>query len=160
MNSSAVVSPIFFRQSVFIRVKTRCIANMAESRYIKRDKASLQFDMYRSETPVLKLANTMTTAGNDDVLFIYNNVHGLKLPNTTTTAGNDDVLFIYNNVHGFRLWVIYPTHTSGVSSSPTLQGSFGSFWPDRDQGTVRPASKRVYGKISRGCEVILLRIHS
>ena len=72
---------------------------MAESRYIKRDKASLQFDMYRSETPVLKLANT------------------------TTTAGNDDVLFIYNNVHGFRLWVIYPTHTSGVSSSPTLQGS-------------------------------------
>ena len=88
---------------------------MAESRYIKRDKASLQFDMYRSETPVLKLANTMTTAGNDDVLFIYNNVHGLKLPNTTTTAGNDDVLFIYNNVHGFRLWVIYPTHTSGVS---------------------------------------------
>ena len=108
---------------------------MAESRYIKRDKASLQFDMYRSETPVLKLANTMTTAGNDDVLFIYNNVHGLKLPNTTTTAGNDDVLFIYNNVHGlklpnttttagnddvlfiynnvhgFRLWAIYPTHT-------------------------------------------------
>ena len=136
LNSSAVVSPIFFRQSVFIRVKTRCIANMAESRYIKRDKASLQFDMYRSETPVLKLANTMTTAGNDDVLFIY------------------------NNVHGFRLWVIYPTYTSGVSSSPTLQGSFGSFWPDRDQGTVRPASKRVYGKISRGCEVILLRIHS
>ena len=81
---------------------------MAESRHIKRDKASLQFDMYRSETPVLKLANTMTTAGNDDVLFIYNNVHGLKLPNTTTTADN-----------GFRLLVIYPTHTSGVSSSPT-----------------------------------------
>ena len=147
---------------------------MAESRHIKRDKASLQFDMYRSETPVLKLPNTMTTAGNDDVLFIYNNVHGLKLPNTTTTAGNDDVLFIYNNVHGFRLCVIYPTHASGVSSSPTLRGSFGSFWPDRDQGTLRSASKGVYGKISRGCglitsvycvylspsTVILLRIHS
>ena len=109
---------------------------MVESRHIERDRASLQVDMCRSETPVLKFLNT------------------------TTTAGNDDVLFIYNNVHGFRLWVIYPTHTSGVSSSPTLQGSFGSFWPDRDQGTVRPASKGVYGKISRGCEVILLRIHS
>ena len=55
--------------------------------------------MCRSETPVLKFLNT------------------------TTTAGNDDVLLIYDNVHGFRLWVIYPTHTSGVSSSPTLQGS-------------------------------------
>ena len=150
LNSSAVVSPNCFRQSVFIRVKTLCIANMAESRHIKRDKASLQVDMCHSEKPVL------------------------KLPNTTTTAGNDDVLFIYNNVHGFRLWVIYPTHTSGVSSSPTLQGSLGSFWPDRDQGTVRPASKGVYDKISRGCglitsvycvylspsKVILRRIHS
>ena len=143
-------SPNFFRQIVFIRVKTLCIANMVESRHTERDRASLQADMCRSETPVLKFLNT------------------------TTTAGNDDVLFIYKNVHGFRLWVIYPTHTSRVSSSLTLQASFGSFWRDRDQGTVRPASKRVYGKISRGCglitsvyyvylspsKVILLRIHS
>jgi len=126
---------------------------MVESRHIERERASLQVDMCRSETPVLKFLNTMTTAGNDDVLLIY------------------------NNVHGFRLWVIYPTHSSGVqnvSSSLTLQGSFGSFWPDKDQGTVRLASKGVYGKISRGwglitsvycvylspSKMILLRIHS
>lgn len=145
-----MVSPNFFRQIVFIRVKTLCIANMVESRHIERDRASLRVDMCRSETPVLKLLNT------------------------TTTVDNADVLFIYNNAHGFRLWVIYPTHTSGLSSSLTLHVSFGSFWPDRDQGTVRPASKGVYGKISRGCglitsaycvylspsKVILLRIHS
>lgn len=82
---------------------------MVESRHIERDRASLRVDMCRSETPVLKLLNT------------------------TTTVGNDDVLFIYNNVHGFRLWVIYPTHTSGLSSSLTLQVSFGSFWPDRER---------------------------
>ena len=123
---------------------------MVESRRIERDRTSLQVDMCRSETPVLNFLNT------------------------TTTAGNDDVLLIYDNVHGFRLWVIYPTHTSGVSSSLTLQGSFGSFGPDGDQGTVRPALKGVYGKISMGCglitsvyciylspsKVILLRIHS
>ena len=52
---------------------------MVESRHIERDRASLQVDMCRSETPVLKFLDTTTTAGNDDVLFINNNVHGLRL---------------------------------------------------------------------------------
>ena len=79
LNSWAVVSLNFFRQIVFIRVKTLCIANMVESRHIEGDRASLQVDMCRSETPVLKFLDTTTTAGNDDVLFINNNVHGLRL---------------------------------------------------------------------------------
>ena len=52
---------------------------MVESRHIETDRASLQVDMCRSETPMLNFLNTTTTAANDDVLFINNNVHGLRL---------------------------------------------------------------------------------